>query len=425
MQDLVALVLLAGIPILASWASRDVASATTAPRLSDPLSMLTQGARAVGGIGVMIAIGRIALPRMLRAAAGSGETLLVVSCAIALAAAVATAYLGFSPELGAFLAGFLLSSTPFRYQLAGQLVPLRDLFLAVFFTALGLDLPLATVVHGWWIILLGVGALLAIKFIAIGGISWCVGASAGVAAYAGLALAQGGEFSFVILNQARDKGVITPEQNGYIIAITVLSLVLTPGLIQLARTASLHASRIPPARWVRASALRAAPAQAEPALDEHVPPGSRAIVAGFGPVGRAVADKLERAGVRITVVELNARTVEKQQTLGRTIVYGDVANPEVLERAGIREADAVILTVPDEEAVLRACRFIRLAKPDVFIAARLSALSKALQAMQLGADHTVVEEMATAEAMAAEVVIKLQQRAESGDTGPRLYQFEA
>ncbi len=206
----------------------------------------------------------------------------------------------------------------------------------------------------------------------------------------------------------------------------MLYRVLTPGLIQVERAESLRASRIPPARWVRASALRAAPANHEPLPDAaSVPAGAAAIVAGFGPVGRAVADKLERHGVRITVVELNAHTVEKQQTLGRTIIYGDVANPEVLERAGVRGADAVILTVPDEEAVLRACRFIRLAKPDVFIAARLSALSKALQAMQLGADHTVVEEMATAEAMAAEVVIKLQQRAESGDTGPRLYQFEA
>jgi CPA2 family monovalent cation:H+ antiporter-2 len=146
----------------------------------------------------------------------------------------------------------------------------------------------------------------------------------------------------------------------------------------------------------------------------------RAIVAGFGPVGRAVADRLERLGVRTTIVELNPRTVEKQFELGRSIVYGDAANREVLERAGIESADAVILTMPDEEAVLRSCRLIRLIHPGVFIAARVNMLSKGLQAMQLGADHTVVEELATAQAMADEVVLKLRQR-EGGEEGPRLY----
>src|SRR5205814_6114136 len=125
------------------------------------------------------------------------------------------------------------------------------------------------------------------------------------------------------LNQAKDKGVITPDQNGYVIAIIVLSLVLTPGLIQAARAASLLAARVPPARWVRASALRTAPSsvQDQPPDVDPATQGAMAIVAGFGPVGRAVADKLERHGVRITVVELNPRTVEKQQILGRTIVY--------------------------------------------------------------------------------------------------------
>lgn len=425
MQDLVALAVLAVIPLLAHWAGAEQAKPQPPiGGLSAPASAVARVCLAIGGVAAMILVGRVVMPRMLRAAADSGEALLVVSSALALAAAVGTAMLGFSPELGAFLAGFILSSTPFRYQLSGQLVPLRDLFLAVFFTVLGLDLPLTTVVEGWWVVGIALLATLVVKALVIGGLSWAFGASGAVATYVALALAQGSEFSLVIIKQAGEKNVISETHAGYAIAVVVLSLVLTPSLLNAATALGRVAVRLPSAPWTRSSKLRATPG---PVLDdtpvEPAVPVHGAIVAGYGPVGRAVAEKLERQGVRITIVELNPRTVEKQQGLGRTIIYGDVANPEVLERAGVREADAVILTVPDEEAVLRACRFIRQVKPDIFIAARLNTLSRALQAMQLGADHTVVEEMATAEAMAAEVIVKLRQRAETGDDGPKLYQL--
>jgi CPA2 family monovalent cation:H+ antiporter-2 len=124
------------------------------------------------------------------------------------------------------------------------------------------------------------------------------------------------------------------------------------------------------------------------------------------------------------VIELNPRTVEKQHAMGRSIVYGDAGNPEVLHKAGLDRAEAIVLTMPDEEAVLRACRIIRQIKPEIFIAARLNVLSKALQAMQQGADHTVVEELATAEAMSRQVIIKLEQRAAGEDGGPKLYQLQ-
>jgi CPA2 family monovalent cation:H+ antiporter-2 len=91
--------------------------------------------------------------------------------------------------------------------------------------------------------------------------------------------------------------------------------------------------------------------------------------------------------------------VQKQRELGRTIIFGDVSDPEVLENAGIHHADALVLTVPDEDAVFRACRVARSLNPSVFIIARTNFLSRALVAMGLGANETVVEEMATAEAM--------------------------
>jgi len=445
-QDMVALGIMASIPFLATWAQAGVPDQVAKPRetgltgLSGPLGLLADAGVAIAGIVALIYVGRRVLPRLLRSAAAGGDTLLIVASAIALGAAVAAAGLGFSPELGAFLAGFLLASTPFRYQISGQLVPLRELFLAVFFTALGLELPLEPLLGGWWIILIVVAATVVVKSIVIASSSWAAGASAGVAVYAGLAMAQGSEFSLVILTQARDNGVIGEEPFAYMIAVVVLTLVMTPPMMELARWGAVRTARVRPAPWVRASALRETAADHADESDEFEPeepveerpaeprpPRKRkerpatAIVAGFGPVGRAVADELEKQHVRITVIDLNPRTVERQHGLGRSVVYGDASNPEVLDRAGIRKVGALILTMPDEEAVLRACRLARTVRPDIFVAARLNSLSKAIQAMQFGADHTVVEEMATAEAMASQVLLKLRQRKDGEDTGPRLY----
>lgn len=129
------------------------------------------------------------------------------------------------------------------------------------------------------------------------------------------------------------------------------------------------------------------------------PPTRRAIVAGFGPVGRVVATGLEKAGFELTLVELNPQTIERQTEAGRAVVPGDITEPDTLRRAGVADADALILTIPDEDQVIRACRAARSLAPDVFISVRTNFLSKGMLARQAGADNVTVEEVVTAEAM--------------------------
>ncbi len=139
----------------------------------------------------------------------------------------------------------------------------------------------------------------------------------------------------------------------------------------------------------------------------------RAIVAGFGPVGRLVADKLEEAGLDVTIIELNLATIERQLNLDKTVVYGDARDPQVLHRARIEEADVLVIAIPDEEAALEACRVARRLHPELFIAARTNFLSKGMLCSQAGADAVVVEEVVTAEAMQRAVLRRL-----SGGKGP-------
>jgi len=125
----------------------------------------------------------------------------------------------------------------------------------------------------------------------------------------------------------------------------------------------------------------------------------RAIVVGYGLVGRLTAQRLEQDGVRVTIVEMNLETIQKQLGLERRCTYGDARDPETLRRAKIDKSDALIVTVPDEEAAVEIVRVARKLRPDLYIAARTNFVSRGLKAKAMGADDVVIEEMVTAEAM--------------------------
>jgi CPA2 family monovalent cation:H+ antiporter-2 len=320
---------------------------------------------------------------------------MLVGLATALAAALVAQSIGFSLEMGAFLAGFVLSGTPFRHQLSGQIGPLRDIFSALFFTTVGMKVDPASMAEGWWVILCAVAAVIVIKSVVISGVCWSGGALAANAVIVGLALAQAGEFSLILIGEAGDLGIFGGPVEANAIAVVVISLILTPALADLGRRLGRAAAGIGHAPWVRSSLFGGAPEVETPPEQDF----THVIVGGFGPVGRRIAEELEQAGVSYAVIELNPDTVIEQLRQRRSMVFGDVANLRVLESAGIGHANALILTVPDEEAVLRACAVARRRSPAMFIAARTGLLSKSSAASDIGADHVIVDEMAAADAM--------------------------
>jgi len=392
MQDLAVVAVLAVIPLLAA-AGDSGKGAISIDRAVLQLAV----------VGLLILFGRVVLTRVLAYAVrvGGAELVLVIGAGAALGAAVATAAVGLSGELGAFVAGMILATSPVRHQLSGQLAPLRDLFMALFFTVVGLAVDPATIGGAWWVLLITVPLLMVVKFLVLSFFSWAGGASPAVSVRTGMVLAQSGEFSLVVLMAAGRLEILDSRVEALVIATVFVSLLLTPALI----AASGHIgfvgglSRVAP--WVRDAVFVERPGAAEGRAPSQV------IIAGFGPVGRACAERLDKAGIRFTIIELNSRTVHTQGRLGRSILYGDATNPSVLESAGIEDARALILTILDEQAMLQACRVARHANPDVFIAARAAVLSHALHAKEIGANAVMVDEIAAALAMSDEVVKRL------------------
>ncbi len=394
-QDVAVVLMLIALPAIAHLAG------TSAP--SDGEGGGVNIWMAVGGglavvVGIVLA-GRYPIPWLLKRASSSpgsaGEVLTVLSVAYGLASAGATAWVGLSPELGAFLAGFVLSSTPFKHQLTGQVGAIRDVFLAVFFVAVGMQVDLDVIADEWWRVVVGVAAVIGVKAAAIGVISWAVGTTRAVAVKVACSLAQGGEFGLILLGLgAGSLGLISEAELSIFTGVIVVTLITTPGLISLGEWLAHRTTSTRLAPWIGSATLLDAD---ETSVEKDDRP--LVVVAGFGVVGRAVVDRLCAANIRTCVVETNPNTVRKQQALGREVIFGDVSDPEVMHAAGVPHAAALVLTIPDDSASVRAVRTAKSLAPNLKIIVRSQYVSRATEVQKHGADYMVVEEIATALAM--------------------------
>ncbi len=393
-QDLAALAMLAILPLLAQREDNGADG-----------NLIVGAVVSLAGVAFLVILGKLLAGRILREAARGPEgaqLTTIVAVVMAVGAGIATQRLGLSPELGAFLAGYLLADTSFRHQIAGAIAPMRDVLIAVFFTSVGMFVDPQIALQNWWIIALAVALLAVVKTLIIAGSLWSTGSSASTAIHSGLSLAHGGEFSLVVLTAALGVGVITQSVFALCVAVIVLSLVATPLMMNAARPAALRAQRWPAAPWIPGAGKETETAE----LHGHV------VIAGFGPVGRTLAEQLRADGIEFVVIDLNPATIARQEKFGLRVVYGDAANPEVLESAGIHHAAALALTIPDDRAAVRACSAAVALAPDIYIVARMSTLGQSNLARCSGAREVVVEEI-TAANQVRDIVMKHIQKTKS------------
>ncbi|MEM9066680.1 MAG: cation:proton antiporter [Planctomycetota bacterium] len=398
-QDMLVILMLAAIPAIAIWSGAGQDAGGDAEQSLNPAALLIAG----GGVVVLVAGIRWGLPKAFRLAAARSDTelLLVFSGCAALGAGTLATAIGFSAELGAFISGFVLSATPFRHQVEGMLTPVRDLLLAVFFVWVGLGLDLGQLGSSWWVVVPGLLVVFAVKVIAIGGSAMVLGMSAPISVRTAATLGQAGEFGLVILAAGRAAGLIGDSAAAVFIAITTVSLMLTPAMAELGLRTALGL------RNLKGRALGASESHQADEKDQEGADGDHVIIAGFGPIGRALSRQLELRSVPTLIVDLNAETIRSLRARGNRAIFGDITNRAVLAEAGIVDARAVVVTVPDDQAVLKACRVVRSARPDVLLSVRTGLMSTGLLAREAGADLVTVSEIATADAMAREVAERI------------------
>lgn len=374
-QDLCLAPFLLSVPILAGMV----------PREPGPLA-LAIGWELVAVVGLFV-VARFALPWVLARIARlrSRDLFSLVAFLLAVGSAVVAEELGLTLAVGAFIAGLVLNASPYAHQLFAEVVPLRGILLGIFFTAVGMLLDPAAALAQWQGILAFVAGVVVFKAAVIAGVVlFVLRQGMRLAVLSSLALAQSGEFSFVLAEATAAAGVLDPTLQQIFVAGSVLTLIATPFLMQgaarLARSLAEGADRLQ---------RRAGEPLAEPVRD-HV------VIVGFGLAGRTLARVLAASRIPYRAVDQNPRVAEDAHERGDHVVFGDATRGLILEHLGIRRARLLCIAINDPEATRRCLSMARSLAPELRIVVRTRYVSQLDELLALGANEVVAEEFEAA-----------------------------
>ena len=364
LQDLALVPMMLLVPVLATPGEQALAAAAGAL------------VRATVAVVAVLVLARAVLPRgfALVARAGTPELFPLAALVAAFGTALAARRLGLSLPIGTFLAGLALSGSRYAHQVFAEVLPLRDAFVAVFFTSVGVLLdPAAAAAHP---------GLVAAMLVAIAGKAAVVAAIVAVVwraprlgLTAGLALAQIGEFSFVLSRAGVAYGLLPRAWEQAFLGAAVLSMAATPFLVRLGRRLAVAGSH--------------RPGRDPGAREGHV------LVLGYGTTGRAVARALSETGVRFVVVELAADVVRDANAEGTPVEFGDGSRRAVLEALGAARARAAVVTMGEPGATRRAVALLRQLNAGMRIVVRVQRVIEIAELERLGADDVVPSEFET------------------------------
>jgi monovalent cation:H+ antiporter-2, CPA2 family len=344
----------------------------------------------VGGRLIPWLLGRVAQTR-------SRELFTLTVLVVALGIAVGSATLfGVSMALGAFLAGMVVGRSDFSLRAAAEVLPMRDAFAVLFFVSVGMLFDPRSLLEAPGLVAATLGVVLLGKPLAALGIVLVLGYPVRVALAVAVALAQIGEFSFILAALARGLGVLPEAATNALVAVAIVSISVNPLLYRLVGPLEAWASRL---GWVRARARRASPAPRGEVAARH-----RAVLVGYGPVGRTLARLLRDNEIEPTVIELNLETVRRLDEEGLAAVYGDASHPETLKAAGVERAASLILSPSGLQNAAEIIRLARELNPEVRVLVRCAYLRERAALRQAGADTVLTGEGEVALAMTESVL---------------------
>lgn len=306
----------------------------------------------------IIIVGRVLLKPFYRgiSSIGSQELFVTVNLLVILVTSFATAAAGLSMELGAFLAGILLSETEYRHQVEADIQPFYGLLIGLFFMTVGMTLDYQTILNKFNLIL---GLLLGILTVKIG-VIFALGRLFKLptvsALRVGLLLASGGEFVFVLFIPAVEANIIPSEISNLLITIVALSMGFTPFLAMLGKWLD--------DRFVE----RQEDKYLEGSMEEVSDLRNHVIIAGFGRVGRMVAKMLTDRMIPFVAIDNDMKAVTEGRTEGIPVFYGDVRRPEVMRVLGAQKAAAAVVSLNMPKACVRTAMMLRKQFPDVLVA---------------------------------------------------------
>lgn len=372
-QDLAVVPFLIAIPLMSPLAEGSFATAISFALL-----------KGVAVVAILLAIGKWALPLLFREVASTrtDELFVLTTIVVALLAAGLTYWFGLSMALGAFLAGMMLSESQYRYQLEADIRPFRDMLMGLFFVTVGMQLDLEYLQGSWYWVIVATAAVLILKVILMQLASWIFKVASRDSWAAAFKLCQIGEFSFVLAALAVTHQVLTTQVASFIISVGILSMALTPYLIEH----SMRFARLLSRRNLVSSVNDSgnfSPAAAE--LKNHV------VVVGFARVGQSSARMLKLEGIEFIAIDSDPIRVQESRTAGENVIFGDATHKDILRSANLDSAGLVLITFDQPDKVTKLINVAKELQPEIKIIVRIRKDNQLKNLYDAGATQVVPE----------------------------------
>ncbi len=360
----------------------------------DPLTALWGIGKVILVLGLVFLFAQFGLHRFMEAVVRTRvrELLLLTTLGLCMGLASLTAWLGLSLSLGAFLAGLFLARSEYSMSVVSGVLPYRDVFMSIFFISVGMLLDVQFLMQHVGEVLGNTFLFILVKALLILPAVLIQRYPLRTAIITALTLAQVGEFSFILANSGLDMGLVTPERYQGFLAMSIITMMLTPALLQFAPAI---ADFCVPHRHGKAEELPTLDddvAQHAQGTEEHLE--NHLIIVGFGISGQHLASAAKKCSIPYVILEMNPDTVKRFHEK-EPIHYGDASQPAVLEHLGIHTAKALAIVISDPTAVQATVAEAINLNPHLHIIARTRFVTQVTALTTLGASDVVAEEFET------------------------------
>ena len=344
------------------------------------------------GVAILIVIGaKWFIPLALKDAAKTKnrDLFMLLTLFICMGTTFATSLIGIGPELGAFLAGLLISNTEYSHQTLGYIQPFQDVFMSLFFISIGLMVNLHLFLYNIGIILALTAIILIIKFAATLLTGIVLKLPNKISISIAILLSQIGEFSFVLAREGMTYGLMTQRFFSIFLGVSILTMSVSPFLQKFTPQITKLLSKS--SYFQEDGELKTLPEE----LTEAQPIKDHVILVGMGRVGKQMTKACNQFNVPILAVDMNPIVVEQQQNLGVPIIYGNASNENVLKQLRVTSARCIVISASTYEGTLNTIDAARRLNPDIHIIVRTKYLKNIEEVIEAGADEVIPKEFET------------------------------
>ncbi len=318
------------------------------------------------------------------------EIFTAFSLLLIIATALAMQFVGLSPALGTFVAGVVLANSEYRHEIESDIEPFKGLLLGLFFISVGASINFDLMFDNLTIILAIVAGLMGLKFFILFMLGRVFKMNKTENYLFAFALAQGGEFAFVLFSFATQNSVLPEAISSLLVVVVAITMILTPLLF-------IFYEKFVQNRFQKTT-------EQEP---DEIDEKNQVIIAGFGRFGQIVGRLLHGHGISTTVLDHDASQIELVRRFGYKVFYGDASRTDLLKSAGAEQARLFIIAIDDKEKTLRIAKEVKSNFPNLQILARSYDRRHTYELMKIGVEHITRETFSSALELGKDALMQL------------------